>query len=106
MEQPIGLRLPVEFVQKIEMMSKKEREDRSTTMRKLLIEGYQQKMKKQAIEEYKRGKITLSEAAKRASLTLWEIEQELVISGFKKSIPTKRISKNFAISLKSLILLG
>ena len=101
MEQPIGLRLPVEFVQKIEMMSKKEREDRSTTMRKLLIEGYKQKMKKQAIEEYKRGKITLSEAAKRASLTLWEIEQELVISGFKSEYSADDIERELAFLNKT-----
>lgn len=39
--------------------------------------------KKNAAEEYKKGLITMSEAAKRADLTLWEMEQYLISQGYK-----------------------
>ncbi len=43
------------------------------------------KRNKKATEEYLSGKITLSEAGRRAGLTLWEMEKYLVEQGFKSS---------------------
>ena len=42
-------------------------------------------MKEWAAQKYMSGKITLSEAADQADLTLWEMEQCLVERGFKSS---------------------
>jgi len=39
--------------------------------------------KKNASEEYKKGLMTLSEAAKSSGLTLWEMEQYLIFQGYK-----------------------
>lgn len=55
-----------------------------------------QKMKEQSIEEYKRRKITLSEAARRAGLTLWEMEQEIILSGFTSEYSSEDLEKELA----------
>ncbi len=85
MTQAIGIRLPEEMLDKIEKISKKESEDRSTIIRKLVLLGYLEFIKKKAAEEYMKGNITLSEAAHQAGLTLWEMEKYLVEQGFKSS---------------------
>ena len=81
----IGVRLPKEVLSRIEQLSKEEHEDRSTIIRKLVILGYTDFMKERAAEKYLGGKVTLSEAARHAGLTLWEMEQYLVERGFKSS---------------------
>ncbi len=40
-------------------------------------------LKERAAEKYKEGKITFSEAAHRAGLSYWDLEQYLVSKGFK-----------------------
>ncbi len=42
-----------------------------------------------AAEEYMQGKITISEAAHEAGLTIWEMEKYLVSHGFKSSYSVK-----------------
>lgn len=83
MEQPIGIRLPKEIMRKIEELSKKQMEDRSTIIRKLVILGYVKLMKEKAAQEYIQGKITLTEGARQANLTVWEMERYLIEQGFK-----------------------
>lgn len=81
----IGIRLPREVLSHIEKLSKEEREDRSTIIRKLVMLGYSDFMKEKAAQKYLSGKVTLSEAADQADLTLWEMERCLVERGFKSS---------------------
>ena len=71
MDNPIGIRLPKEILEKINKLSKIQMEDRSTLIRKLVTLGYMQLVKEKAAEFYLQGKITLSEAAHQADLTLW-----------------------------------
>ena len=78
MNEAIGIRLDRIILRKIEELSKEEVLDRSATIRKLVYLGYQNIIKKKAAEEYIKGKITLSEAASKAELTMWEMEQYLV----------------------------
>ena len=85
MTQAIGIRLPKEMLDNIKRISKKEAEDRSTIIRKLVLLGYLEFMKKKSVEGYIKGEITLSEAAYQAGLTLWEMEKYLVEQGFKSS---------------------
>ncbi len=98
MEQPIGIRLPKDMLKKIDELSKKQMEDRSTIIRKLIIEGYQQFLKEKAAEAYLQKKITLSEAAKMANLTIWEMEKYLIDKGFKSEYSLDDLEKE----LKSL----
>jgi metal-responsive CopG/Arc/MetJ family transcriptional regulator len=85
MEKAIGVRLPEDLLKQIEKLSEEEVTDRSTTIRKLVMLGYKDLMKRRSEEGYLRGSITFSEAAHRAGLTLWEMEKYLVEQGFKSS---------------------
>ncbi|MBI5389376.1 UPF0175 family protein [Candidatus Woesearchaeota archaeon] len=57
--------------------------DRSSTLRKLIVLGYKEHMKKKAAEDYRGGRITLTQAASIAELTVWDMEHYLVEHGFK-----------------------
>ena len=81
--QAIGIKLDNKFLNKIENLGKEENLDRSTIMRLLLEEGYKTRIKKKAAKDYAAGKITISNAAEKAGLTVWEMEQYLVLNGFK-----------------------
>jgi|SRR3989338_2178039 len=97
MTQAIGIRLPKEMLEKIEKISRKEVEDRSTIIRKLVLLGYLEFMKKKSAEEYIKGNITLSEAAFQAGLTLWEMEKYLVENGFKSSYSIEDLEKEMKV---------
>ena len=85
MTEAIGIRLEKDTLNKIKKLEKEESLDRSTIIRKLILIGYKDLAKKKAADDYMKGKITLSEAAHRAEITLWEMEQYLVQQGFKSS---------------------
>ena len=68
MTQAIGVRLPDEVLKKIEELGKSELEDRSTVIRKAVMQGLRDLLAKKAAEEYIKGKVTLSEAASRAEM--------------------------------------
>ena len=84
-QNAIGIRLPREMLSQIEKLSKEEHEDRSTIIRKLVILGYLDLVKEKAAEKYRGGKTTLSQAARQAGLTLWEMEHYLVERGYTSS---------------------
>jgi metal-responsive CopG/Arc/MetJ family transcriptional regulator len=85
MNEVIALRVNEDFLRKIDELSEKEASDRSTIMRNLMQKGFQEHLKEKATQEYLNGKITFSEAAHRANLTLWEMEQRLINKGFRSS---------------------
>jgi metal-responsive CopG/Arc/MetJ family transcriptional regulator len=97
MRQAIGIRLPKEVLRQIEKLSKEEMEDRSTVIRKLVLIGYRNFVKRKAAEEYIKGNITLSEAGHRAGLTIWEMEKYLVEQGFKSSYSVEDLQKEMKI---------
>ena len=99
-DQPIGVRLPKEMLKKIEELGKNQSEDRSTTIRKLVIEGYKQQTKDRALQSYIQGKITLTEAAYQAGLTLWEFEQYLIQQGYKSDYSLEDMEKELNILVK------
>ena len=93
MRQAIGIRLPGEVLKQVEKLSKEEMEDRSTIIRKLVVMGYNDFMKKKVAEEYIKGTITLSKAASKAGLTIWEMEKYLIEQGFKSSYSIEDLKK-------------
>ncbi|MBI4439125.1 hypothetical protein HY640_04290 [Candidatus Woesearchaeota archaeon] len=58
-------------------------ETRSTIIRKLLSIGYKGFIKKKAAEDYRAGKITISETSKNAETSVWEMETYLISQGYK-----------------------
>ncbi len=93
MSGAIGIRLPQEIMEKIEKISEDEAEDRSTVIRKLLIIGYRDFIKKKAAEGYIKGKITMSKAAKQAEITVWEMEKYLIEQGYKSEYSIEDLEK-------------
>jgi metal-responsive CopG/Arc/MetJ family transcriptional regulator len=97
MSEAIGIRFDQDFLKKIDKISKEEVLDRSSTIRKLTYLGYKNMIKKNAAKNYIKGKITLSEAAHRAELTIWEMEKYLVKEGFKSSYSIEDLEKELEL---------
>ena len=97
MRQAIGIRLPKDILKQIEKLSKDEMEDRSTVIRKLVLIGYKDFMKRKSAEGYLKGSMTLSEAAHQAGLTIWEMEKYLVEQGFKSSYSIEDLEREMKI---------
>jgi len=93
MSEPIGIRLPKDILKKIERLGKSRMVDRSTVIRELIIRGYNEVLRQMACEEYTSGKLTFSEAAHLAGMTLWEFESHLVNQGFKSSYSVEDLER-------------
>jgi len=52
-----------------------------------------QQIKQKAVEDYLSEKITLSEAATKANLTIWEMEKCLIDRGFKSQYSIEDLDK-------------
>lgn len=78
----IGVRVPDELLEKLDRLSDEEGLDRSTVIRRLLERGYDEFMLERAADRYRRGDITITEAAGLAECTLWEMERYLVQEGY------------------------
>src|SRR3989344_6634600 len=89
MSEAIGVRLENEFLKTVDNISKEESLDRSTMLRRLLALGFSDYMKQKAKEKYLAGKITLSEAAKIAGITIWEMQKYLIEEGHKSEYSIK-----------------
>lgn len=100
MSDIVALRMDTEFLEKIDEISEDQATDRSAVLRQLLTKGYQEMVKEQAAEAYKAGKITFSEAALRAGLTLWDMEQYLVQQGFVSSFSLDDLEAESALLLR------
>ena len=85
MPSAIGIRLDNDLLKKVGNIARAEDEDRSTVIRKLLMRGYRDWIKAKAAEAYIHGDTTMSEAAHRAGLSVWDMARYLVERGFKSS---------------------
>ncbi len=97
MAEAIGIRLDKGLLKKIEKLSNEELLDRSSTIRKLVHVGYQDTMKKKAAQEYMQGKITMSEAAHRAEITIFDMEQYLLEQGYKSPYSIEDLEKEMRL---------
>ncbi len=88
--------LDKDLLKKIEKLSK-EVLDRSSTIRKLVHLGYPDMIKKKAAQNYIQGKLTISEAAHRAEITIWEMEEYLVEQGYKSSYSIEDLEKEMKL---------
>ncbi len=55
--------------------------------------GYADFIKEKAAEQYRSGRLTLSEAAHQAGLTLWEMESYLVERGFQSGYSVEDLER-------------
>ena len=96
MTEAIGIRLDEMTLRKIDSLTEEEESDRSTIIRKLISKGYKEIAKEKAAEAYTKGRITLSEAARRANLSLWDMESYLVGRGFKSQYSVEDLMEEAA----------
>lgn len=85
MNEIVAVRMDEEFLTKIDQLGREQEMDRSTFLRKLISKGYGEELKEKAFELYKQGKVTFSEAAHRAGLTVWEMREYMIEKGFVSS---------------------
>ncbi|MBI4148199.1 UPF0175 family protein [Candidatus Woesearchaeota archaeon] len=83
MSEVLAIRLEPELLRKIDGLMKEEGTDRSTVIRGLIRKGYSEELKEKAARQYREGRCTLSEAARRAGISLWDMEHYLIDKGFK-----------------------
>lgn len=69
----ISARLPPEMEREIESYAKKEKVGKTVAIRKVLDKGLKEIKLEHALEEYRKGKITLWKAASVAGVSLWEM---------------------------------
>lgn len=69
----ISARLPPEMKREIEWYAKKEKVGKTVAIRKVLDRGLKEIKLEHALEEYRKGRITLWKAASLAGLSLWEM---------------------------------
>lgn len=77
MSKAITTRIPEEDVDYLEKISKEEHLDRSALIRKMLMEDIKEYKLKKASEKYKKGKISVGEAAEEAKVSLWRMIEYL-----------------------------
>ncbi len=82
---PVGIRLPKKTLDYLKEVEAEEGLDRSTAARKMLSLGLQEYRKEKALKKYAAGRISISEAAERAGMSIWEFESYAVQRGFKSS---------------------
>jgi predicted HTH domain antitoxin len=71
----ISTRVPDELEAELEAYLDEEKIDRSTAVRKLLSEGLEEWRRDRALEALEEGRISFSEAAERADMSVWEFSQ-------------------------------
>ncbi|MFH1224510.1 MAG: hypothetical protein V1676_01775 [Candidatus Diapherotrites archaeon] len=98
--QAVGIRLDSKMLGKLETLGKEENMDRSTVARMLLDEGLKNYVKRKAAENYKAGRTTISGAAKKAGITIWEMEQYLVSNGYRSQYSTEELQEEFRLLVK------
>ncbi len=75
--ETIAARVPEELVRELEDTAKAWGDDKSTIIKLALKRGLQQLSLENALELYRKGKVTMWKAATLAHLTLWEFIDEL-----------------------------
>lgn len=97
MGEAIGIRMDEGLLRKIDKISKNENADRSTIIREMIRLGYRDFLLDRVASAYIEGKITLSQAAKVAEVTIWEMEKYLVDKGFRSSYSLEDLENEMKI---------
>lgn len=71
----VSTRVPEELEAELEAYLEDEKLDRSTAVRKLLSEGLEEWRRERALESLESGNVTLTRAAERAGMSVWDFAQ-------------------------------
>ena len=73
----VTTRIEEKLAKLIDEVAKKEGMDRSTVIRRFLLNASKEWQIEKSLEEYEQGKITLWQAARKCGLSLWEMIDEV-----------------------------
>ncbi len=93
----VAIRIEPELLKKIRFLGMEKSVDRSTIIRELIRKGLIEMLKEKAARLYIEGRITLSRAAHRAGLSIWEMEKYLVEKGFKSDYSIEDLEKEMKL---------
>jgi len=80
-------------IETLDKISKEEKIDRSATLRKILDIGLKEYMKRRAVEDYRRGKLSIGKAAESADISIAEFYKILSDEGIPIRIDTAIIKE-------------
>lgn len=98
----LSLRIPEEVVDETKILIKYEHLEQSVILREALKIGLDELKKKTAIELFSEGKITISEAASIAGVSVGEMMEILTKLGIKSGIELKDVKNSLKNALKSI----
>jgi len=93
----ITTRVPDELAEEVERIAQAEALDRSTTIKRLLIQAIQTWKIDYALRLYQNGKISIGKAAETAGISLWELLDTIV----KRNIPLQISKEDLEDDLKA-----
>ncbi len=100
MMKNISIRLKEDFVDEAEKLAKLEMVDKSIIIREALEKGFAEVRLETALELFSKGKVSTSEAAEIADLSVGEIMDELTKRGLKPGITKEDLKGSIDRALK------
>jgi len=73
MTKTITARLPDDYIKNLDEVAKKEQVDISTALRKLLAEAFVRWKIANALEELRKGEISIGKASEKANVSIWDM---------------------------------
>ncbi|MBL7170034.1 MAG: UPF0175 family protein [Candidatus Aenigmarchaeota archaeon] len=98
----VSLRLPEDVLEYVEEKAEKEKLNKTVIIRMLVLQGIEIDRKRQALELYRQGKVSLGKAAKIADLTIAEMIDFLGKEGVGIHLSRRHFEKGLE-NLESLI---
>jgi len=93
----ITTRVPEDLAKEVERIAQAEALDKSTTIKRLLIQAVHTWKIDYALRLYQEGKISIGRAAETAGISLWELIDTIV----KRKIPLQTSRENLEEDLKT-----
>lgn len=94
------VRLPEKIVKTLDERAKEKKLDRTTILREFLEEAIRNWKIEEAAKLYKESKVSTSEAAKKAGLSVGEMMDELVKRGIKSDLTVEEYKESLATAFK------
>ena len=100
MMKSISIRLREDFMKEAQKLAQLEMVDKSTIMREALEKGFADIKLEIALENFSKGKVSTSEAAKIADLSIGEMMDEIVKRGLKQQLTMDDMKGSLERALK------
>ncbi|GFO96470.1 hypothetical protein ig2599ANME_0659 [groundwater metagenome] len=93
----LGVRLKKGVVEELNRIAKEEHIDRTTVIRKFIVDAIENYKIDMALRKYEQGKISISKAAEDTGLTVEEIEDYMVRKGYMSKYSTMDLERELEL---------